>query len=235
MNHDSIVSSVKLCAALMATAIFGINARGGEPMPVFSTNSVILFQGDSITHGGRGGDPNHAMGHGYAFIIAAKYGSQLAERNLTFLNRGVSGNGLKNLLERWQRDTIALKPDVLSILIGVNDRRNPPKVYEEQYDQLLDTTIKALPNVKLVIIEPFMVPLKENISAFQEIAKRLADKYHAPLVRLQHVFEEADKRANPRGNGKYWIWDTVHPTYSGHQLIADEWVRTVEAFYGQSK
>lgn len=235
MKCQSVVSSVTLSAVLAAAAIFGANVKGAEPMPLFSKNAVILFQGDSITHGGRGGDPNHAMGHGYAFIIAAKYGSQLPKRNLTFLNRGVSGNRVNELTARWQKDTLDLKPDVLSILVGVNDRNGKVEDYEAMYDQMLTTTVQALPNVKLVICEPFMLPRTDKIRLFQEVAKRLAEKYHAPLVRLQNVFEEAEKRANPRGDGKYWIWDTVHPTYSGHQLIADEWIRTVEAFYGSGK
>ena len=205
----------------------------GTLMPVFAKDAVILFQGDSITDGNRGrnADPNHVMGHGYAFIIAAKYGSLLAERNLTFLNRGVSGNRVSNLQDRWQKDALDLKPDVLSILVGINDANGGVSAaeYEERYDQLLATTVAALPKIQLVICEPFRLPVNDQVKAFQAIASRLAEKYHAPLVRFQHVFEEANQRVG----GKYWIWDAVHPTYSGHQLMADEWVRTVEAFYGQ--
>jgi lysophospholipase L1-like esterase len=83
-------------------------------------------------------------------------------------------------------------------------------------------------HVKPVICEPFRLPVNDQVKAFQDIASRLAEKYHAPLVQFQRVFDEANQRVG----GKYWIWDAVHPTYSGHQLIADEWVRTVEAFYG---
>ena len=201
-------------------------------MPAFAKNAVILFQGDSIADGNRGrnADPHHVMGHGYAFIIAAKYGSMLAERNLTFLNRGVGGNRVSHLRDRWQNDTLDLKPDLLSILIGINDANGgvSARDYEERYDQLLATTVAALPNVKLVICEPFRLPVNDQVKAFQDIASRLATKYHAPLVRFQRIFEEANQRVG----GKYWIWDAVHPTYSGHQLMADEWVRTVEAFYG---
>ena len=84
-----------------------------------------MFQGDSITDGNRGrsADPNHILGHGYVFIIAAKYGAAFPEAKLDFMNRGVSGNTVLDLEKRWQKDALDLKPDLLSILIGVNDDR----------------------------------------------------------------------------------------------------------------
>ncbi len=93
------------------------------PIPAFHDHDTILFQGDSITDGNRGRspDPNHILGHGYVFIIAAKYGAAFPERNLNFMNRGVSGNTVADLAQRWQQDTLDFKPDLLSILIGVND------------------------------------------------------------------------------------------------------------------
>ena len=95
--------------------------KTGDPMPAFSDGARILFQGDSITDGNRGrnADPNHILGHGYQFLIAAHYGAELAERDLVFMNRGISGNRVSDLARRWQKDTIDLKPDLLSILIGM--------------------------------------------------------------------------------------------------------------------
>ena len=83
----------------------------------------ILFQGDSITDGARGrnDDLNHILGHGYAYIIASKLGYELAENRPLFLNRGISGNRVSDLYARWNEDTFSLKPDLISILIGVND------------------------------------------------------------------------------------------------------------------
>jgi len=210
-------------------------------MPLFSQGSRILFQGDSITDGNRGrnSDPNHILGHGYQFIIAAKYGAELAERHLVFINRGVSGNRVSDLARRWQSDTLDLKPDILSILIGVNDLGSgvPAEQFEQQYDQLLAQTLQALPQVRLVLCEPFGLPVggkKETWNSYnpelvvrQMIVKKLAAKYHAPLVPFQRMFEAAVKRAP----AEYWIWDGVHPTYAGHQLMAEEWVRTVQAFW----
>ncbi len=211
------------------------------PVPVFKKDTRILFQGDSITDGNRGrsSDPNHILGHGYAFIIAAKYGAVFAEQNLTFMNRGISGNTVANLAQRWKKDTLDLKPEILSILIGVNDNSAnvPFDQYEQGYDKLLADARAANPNVRLVLCAPFTLPVgkkKANYEAWndgikkrQEIVAKLAQKYQAALVRFQPVFDAACKRAP----AEHWIWDGVHPTYSGHQLMADEWVRTVRAFW----
>ncbi len=210
-------------------------------IPIFQPNTRILFQGDSITDGNRGrnDDPNHILGHGYAFIIAAKYGAMLPERKLTFINRGISGNKISDLTARWQEDTIDLKPDVLSILVGVNDSsvNVPIDQYEQGYDQLLQDTLMANPNIRLVLCEPFTLPgarhaedwttWRANLQSRQDAVARLATKYHAALVHFQRAFDEAFKRAP----AEHWIWDTVHPTYSGHQIMADEWIRAVSQFH----
>jgi rhamnogalacturonan acetylesterase len=205
---------------------------------LFTEGSRVLFQGDSITDGNRGrtADPNHILGHGYAFLIAARYGAALPERRLEFLNRGVSGNTVEDLAARWQSDTLDLQPTILSILIGINDlgKQTPAETFSLQYDQLLADTVKALPNVRLVLCEPFALRVGRYDNAtwdarLAELRKRqaivagLAAKYGAVLARLQRVFDEAARRAP----AAYWIWDGIHPTYSGHQLIADEWVRAV--------
>lgn len=184
-------------------------------------------------------DPNHILGHGYVFVIAARYGAAFPERNLTFLNRGVSGNTVLDLAKRWQQDTLDLKPDILSILIGVNDNSKgvPFDQYEQVYDKLLADARAANPNVRIVLCAPFTLPVgkkKEKyeewnagIKQRQEIVAKLAGKYHAALVRFQPVFEAACQKAP----ADHWIWDGVHPTYSGHELMADEWVRTVREFW----
>ncbi len=218
---------------------------GNEPeIAIFTKDSRILFQGDSITDGnrGRGTDPNHILGHGYAFIIAARYGGHYPERGLSFINRGISGNKVTDLAARWQNDTLDLKPDVLSILIGINDassvinNRKPAvsaEEFENVYDKLLADTVAALPNVKLVLCEPFILPVgpvkqrwdeyQVEVKKRQAVVEKLAAKHHATVVHFQKVFDDACQRAP----ADYWIWDGVHPTYSGHQLMADEWVRTV--------
>jgi lysophospholipase L1-like esterase len=104
------------------------------------------------------------------FVIAAKHGATFPERNLTFLNRGVSGNTVNELARRWQQDTLDLKPDILSILIGVNDsaRGVPLDQFEQVYDKLLADARTANPNIRLVLCAPFILPvggLRENFEA----------------------------------------------------------------------
>jgi lysophospholipase L1-like esterase len=234
-----------IIAALLSPAV--ISAAPPEAVPsvadvqVFTKDARILFQGDSITDGnrGRGADPNHILGHGYAFIIAAKYGAAFAERNLIFLNRGISGNKVTDLAGRWPKDTLELRPDVLSILIGVNDNSSNVAfdLFEQIYDKLLTDAKTLNPKIRLVLCEPFTLPAgrrKENwetwnagIKQRQQIVAKLAAKHGAALVRFQKTFDDACQRAP----AEYWIWDGVHPTYSGHQLMADEWVRTVREFW----
>lgn len=237
MKRGSVGKVVLMCSGCLAGA--SLLAAEIPDMPAFGANARILFQGDSITDGNRGrsADPNHILGHGYCFIIAAKYGAQFPERKLDFMNRGISGNTVSNLAARWQKDTLDLKPDVLSILIGINDAGKQVSLdqYEQLYDRLLTETKAALPNITFVLCEPFYLPKgghregdarDQDVRKRQVIVARLAEKHHAALVKLQRVFDEACQRAP----AEYWIWDGVHPTYSGHQLLADEWVKTVSQF-----
>lgn len=234
-------------ASLLAMLISTISqvVLAQTDVPLFKPESRILFQGDSITDGGRGrsGDPNHVLGHSYAYLIAARYGASYPERNLVFFNRGVSGNKVPQLAERWQKDTLDLKPTVVSILIGVNDIWHPlnegkevsVEQFEAGYDKLLADTAAALPRVKLVLGEPFILPGKAtspkwdvwqgHLKKLQAVIEKLAVKHHAAVVHYQKAFDDAVKR----GPAEYWIWDGVHPTAAGHQLMADEWVRTVSA------
>lgn len=231
-----------LLAAALALATFTLVSA--EP-PLFAPNMRILFQGDSITDGNRGrsADPNHILGHGYAFIIAAKHGAAFPETKLEFFNRGVSGNTVLDLEKRWQKDTLDLKPDVLSILIGVNDKGRgvPFEQYEQVYDKLLTDAKAANPQLKLVLCEPFVVDHKAttpqrgspnaDIVKRQEIVARLAQKHGAVLVHFQAALDRATERAP----ALHWIWDSVHPTYSGHQILADEWERAVRAAWSVKK
>jgi lysophospholipase L1-like esterase len=225
--------------------VLSFSALAIEAIPAFTKNAQILFQGDSITDGNRGrsADPNHILGHGYAFIVAAKFGGDFPELALNFMNRGVSGNTVLDLEKRWQKDMLDLKPDVLSVLVGVNDnaRNVPLEQYEQVYDKLIADAKAAKPTIKLVLCEPFLLPVggfkanwesaSASIKKRQEIAARLAAKHGAAYVKFQAVFDEACKRAPP----DYWIWDGVHPTYSGHQLMADEWERVVRAQWPAGK
>ncbi len=220
---------------IIAAMLGALTASGLEPLPAFGPESRILFQGDSITDGNRGRslDPNHILGHGYAFIIAARHGAAFPERKLDFYNRGVSGNTVLNLDKRWEKDTLALKPDLLSVMIGVNDNSHgvPLEAYETTYDKILSEARAQNPKLKLVLMEPFVrhpgKPVPEGIVARQAIVANLALKHGAALVRLQKLFDDAAAKTAD----DYWVWDSVHPTYRGHQLMADEWERVVREYW----
>jgi lysophospholipase L1-like esterase len=208
-----------------------------EPIAAFTPSARILFQGDSITDGNRGrnADPNHILGHGYVFIIAARHGAAFPESKLEFMNRGISGNTVLDLQKRWEKETLDLKPDLLSILIGVNDsgRKIPLDQYEQLYDKLLTDARAANPKLRLVLCEPFVLnhlatqPQQGSPNADvvqrQQIVAKLATKHGAALVQFQKALDHACERAP----AAHWIWDDIHPTYSGHQIMADEWERVV--------
>jgi lysophospholipase L1-like esterase len=216
-----------------------------KPIARLKEGATILFQGDSITDGNRGrdNDQNHIMGHGYAFSIASRIGADYPEKRYAFYNRGISGNKVVDLEKRWQTDTLDLKPDVLSILVGVNDSTSvitnwEPVVsleaYEEIYDRLLERTQSVFPNILFVLGEPFILKgnrVNDHWEAFQtdihqrqKIVQKLSSKYNAVYVGFQDVFNKACERAP----FDYWIWDGVHPTVAGHELMAREWIKQVE-------
>lgn len=222
-----------LLECCLSSVLFATEPR--KESDLFPKNAVILFQGDSITDGNRGRDldPNHILGHGYAFLLASALSGRNPEMNWTFLNRGVSGDTVLKMRERWDNDTIALKPDVLSIMIGVNDYwwGESAEEYRAAFDELLAYTKEKLPNTKLIVIEPFVsleTPKKSNDEAkivdYQNAARELAEKYGAVYVLTQEMY---NAKIAEEPSPKYWIWDGVHPTYSGHWLLYEAWLKTV--------
>jgi lysophospholipase L1-like esterase len=203
-------------------------------------NDVILFQGDSITDAGRdkkATEPNHfnALGQGYANMIASALLGAHASLQLQCYNRGISGHKVPDLQARWQKDTIDLKPALLSILIGVNDiwhkldgkYNGTVADYEQGFTKLLADTRAALPNTRLVICEPFVLHCGAvNEKWFPEFderraaARRVSDAAGATWVPFQTMFDEAAKAVPPA----YWAADGVHPTMAGHALMAKTWL-----------
>ena len=236
-----------LGATVIAPDIFSTALVAATKTPV-AGNFTFLFQGDSITDGNRSRDQdwNHVMGHGYAYLIAAKWWFDYPAKQFHFFNRGVSGNKITDLAGRWEADTIAVKPDLLSILIGVNDilaainglKEYTAQSYETDYHTLLTQTRQQLPDVQFVICEPFALPVgrvkerwhdyQRELFPRQQAVRNLAEEFNAIHVPLQQTFNKALKRAP----ADYWIWDGIHPMPAGHELIAREWMHRVSQRIG---
>lgn len=229
-------STLPLAASPLLQAAANNRSEGGDGF-------TFLFQGDSITDGNRtrNTDWNHVMGHGYQYIIASRLWYDHPEKGFHFFNRGISGNKVTDLAARWQKDTLDLKPDVLSILIGINDvsalisgkEEFGAEQYETGYRSLLEQTRAQLPGVQFVLCEPFVLPVgrvKEKWEAYsREVDKRratvrkLSSEYKTILVEFQAAFNSSLSKAP----ADYWIWDGIHPMPAGHELMAREWLRQV--------
>lgn len=223
---------------------------------IFPSGFKILFQGDSITDGGRSrtGDMNHELGDSFARLVASRYGADHPGDGVVFENRGISGHRITDLAERWEADCLALKPDLLSILVGVNDAASvveltvpppprtdgrPPKslvtreMFRENYDFLLGLTRQTLPDVRILLCTPFVLPVgkigrdwelwSSEVALREEMIRDLSRAHGTGLLELQSLFSEAERKAP----AAFWIPDGVHPSSSGHQLIADAWLHAV--------
>jgi lysophospholipase L1-like esterase len=206
-------------------------------------NHNILFQGDSITDAGRDKKnqvPNQqkAFGRGYAWMAASNLLVGQPELGLTIHNRGISGNKVHQLADRWERDCLELKPDILSILIGVNDiwhglngkYKGTVETYEKDFLALMERTNKALPNTKFVICEPFVLKCGAvndkwfpEFDKYRASARKVADQNGAVFVPFQSMFDQAVKYAPPA----HWAGDGVHPSPHGASLMAHFWLQSL--------
>lgn len=201
----------------------------------------ILFQGDSITDAQRTRDNENYLGSGYVNIVSGKLGFDYPGK-YKFINKGINGNRITDLYLRIRKDILDIAPDYLSILIGVNDVWHELEVndgvsankFEKIYDLLLSEVKEALPNIKFIIMEPFILkgsatyPDKKTWKYFEselelrrDVCKKMAEKYNAIYVSLQDKFYEAQSSIKDLS---YYLRDGVHPTASGSELIAREWI-----------
>ena len=207
----------------------------------------ILFQGDSITDCGRSREDFYGMGNGYPNLVKASMGMDRPNA-FEFINRGVSGNRIVDIYARIKDDFINLKPDYASIYIGVNDawheisKHNGVDTvkFEKIYTMMLDELQAACPDMKLILIAPFVLEgsatcdteeIPNRLQLFQTdvaekaaVVEKIAEKYGLPLIKLQPAFDEACKKASPA----YWAFDGVHPTACGHEIIKRLWLETFE-------
>jgi lysophospholipase L1-like esterase len=241
VSRRQLLEGAAVAAGAMAAAgALGHSAAAAEPIKL-AKGQVILFQGDSITDAGRdrGGEAhaNHlgGLGNGYPMLLAHELLRDHPQADLKIYNRGISGNKVPDLDARWQKDCLDLKPALLSILIGVNDiwhklngnYAGTVESYEEGFAALLNKTKDALPEVKLVICEPFALKCGAvNEKWFPEFderraaAKRVADDAGAIWVPFQTTFDEAVAAGTPPA---YYGGDGVHPSMPGHSLMAQAW------------
>ena len=202
----------------------------------------ILFMGDSITDFLRTSfGQGENLGMGYARLIACNLSYEYPDE-YEFVNRGISGNRIVDLLQRIKKDAINHKPDYMSILIGVNDVWHEfdfqngvdTKRFELFYDLYIQQLKEALPDLKIMIMEPFLLntgAAEKNFDQFMPevrekaaVAKRIAEKHGLKFIPLQEKLEEACKKAP----ASWWLYDGVHPAPAGHELIKNEWIKAFE-------
>ncbi len=203
----------------------------------FKPNELILFTGDSTTDCERNRQDPKSLGDGYVNMIAGRLGLAHPELNLRFRNTAIGGEVTRELLDRWDSDCIALQPDWISILIGVNnswrryssDEPTPDSVFEAEYRELLQRA-KDETSARLVVCSPFVLHVKEKVEKVREdldpkiaIIKKLAVEFGAVWVDFDAAFVSAEQRHIP----SYWAEDGYHPSVAGHALMAETWLGVV--------
>ena len=239
---QSIGTAALMSIPAMVSAAF-VEAKGKAIK--LTNNDIILFQGDSITDANRDKKrilPNiaYSLGSGYAVLAASELLKNYPEKSLQIFNRGVSGDKVFQLADRWDKDCLEIKPTVLSIMIGVNDYWAAKKsgyagtiqTYQDDYKRLIERTKTNLPTVKIIIGEPYAVVGVKEVTpdwypAFDEYrmtARKIAEQYNCGFIPYQSVFDKAQSKAP----GAYWTYDGVHPTAAGNQIMAEAWLQAVK-------
>jgi acyl-CoA thioesterase-1 len=197
-------------------------------------NVTVLFQGDSITDADRA--YGRELGTGYAMMVASWFSAEYTEKRVRFLNRGVNWNRIRDLKKRWRKDCLNLEPDIVSILIGINDtlggyfwkKPTSTRSFEEDYRAILGQTRDTL-GAKIILLSPFMLyvtkqqlKLKEDLNQKIAVVRELSKEFETLLVPLDRIFEEAIRKREPT----FWSADGIHPTVIGHALIAQSWLKS---------
>lgn len=217
----------------------------------------VLFIGDSITDGAWGNsgvwnatsdernqkDMNHIYGHGYMMIVASHFQALYPEEEWLFWNRGISGNTLDDLANRWQKDVLDLHPDIVSLLIGTNDVEQAlnegkvihPEEWGNRLRALLDETLKQNPQTQFVLCTPFVAKAgwrgeSENygerlqmITSLVNVIHEICNEYQARLVPFDSLVRDTID-STPSLPVTYWIWDGIHPTPAMHYKMARMWI-----------
>lgn len=194
----------------------------------------ILFQGDSITDAGRDRDDPHCLGNGYASLAAELIREANPNESFEFVNRGISGHKAYQLLERWQEDAVDIKPDIISILVGINDSWHfssvadcwmPHSYFEKCYREILTQT-KEKTNAKIIMMEPYLLDnpglerLRVDLGGKIQIVRKLAREFADVYIPLDGLF--AAEAIYHEKN--YFSADGVHPNAEGAKFIAKHYV-----------
>ena len=196
---------------------------------------TVLFIGDSVTDCGRRDDADRNLGDGYVRLIDEAFAA--GGTPVTIVNRGTSGNRVRDLEARWQKDALDLAPTLVSVLIGINDtwRRyseNDPTSADE-FEADYRAILSALPGrdeVAIVLVEPFLLPVTAEKAKWRVDLDPKIAVVHALAEEFGAVLVPADSYLNGRDDDPALIaTDGIHPTAYGHELLAKLWLDTIES------
>ncbi len=205
----------------------------------FKKGQTVLFQGDSVTDCQRNRDDISSYGNGYASKIVQIYETLFPENEIKFINKGISGNRVRDILDRYDSDIKDVAPDFISILIGINDvwrryDRNDPTSVEDflnSYETLLKKIVSDFPNIKIMIIEPFLLHGGDDKDIWHEdfdpklqVVRKLAMQYADYLLPADGIMAREGCKFGPEALAA----DDVHPTQLGHSIIATEYLKLLE-------
>lgn len=246
-DRRSFIKNAALLPVTLAASASGPHLKGltGD----VPDQLTVLFQGDSITDAGRDrasteANAYHHMGVGYALLTSAMILGNHPGTDLKSYNRGISGNKVFQLAGRWQKDALDLEPNVVSILIGVNDfwhmlngeYDGKVETYRNDYRALLNRTREVMPGVKFILCEPFIIRGGKSVEserwesefpAYREAAKEMAEEFDAAWVPFQRVFDEALEEAP----AEHWSHDGVHPSLAGSYIMAEAWLEAFDKLW----
>lgn len=200
------------------------------------SGETVLFVGDSITDCGRRATAK-PLGEGYVKLFSDLVTIREPAKNVTIINKGIGGNRVTDLANRWTDDVLRHKPHWLSILIGINDAysvwRNAPDavdplLFRKTYDEILSRTRKALPRCKILLMEPFFISTDETKGTFRSemlallqdyigVVHEMSHKFRTELVCMHETFQRLLRHHEP----DVFCPEPVHPNSTGHLVIAE--------------
>jgi lysophospholipase L1-like esterase len=202
-------------------------------------NQRIVFIGDSITDAGRLMREYRPLGYGYVRFIANQLWSKYPQFDLDIVNTGINGDSIRDLQERWQKDCLDYQPDILSILIGINDvcrqyyESTNEAAFLDEYESIFTKLLsqaKLQSDCRIVLMEPFLFCDNKELAEYRtlqkyiDVVRKLAKQFKAVLVPLQALIDEKITQIPP----KKWSDDMVHPYLWAHSWIARRWLEAAE-------